>query len=271
MSANDRLADTETSRPDQSGLGCSKCRYAKRGCKRCRDPAFRAKQQVKNQRSEPDLPAKKLRKHSESAQPAQEPKAVTRGNRQDSSTTATPSAAATQAEAGSENTVGNYPVRDSPSAVRKDSGAHPPLPERAAPPEAQQVALSHDPASEAQQATSPQVTALPGTISQAQQPSSQGTAPESRPSFLSMLQSKMEKQRQQQRERQSQSAAHTDGSLSDASLSSVHGASPAQPTSAPTGGPSGRMLMSPDAGELVCTMSPPFFRLSLCVVSPGPC
>ncbi len=49
-------------------------------------------------------------------------------------------------------------------------------------------------------------------------PSSQATASDSRPSFLSMLQSKMEKQRQQRRE--SQSA----GSASESSLSSVHAA-----------------------------------------------
>ena len=49
-------------------------------------------------------------------------------------------------------------------------------------------------------------------------PSSQATAPESRPSFLSMLQNKMDKQRQQRRE--SQSA----GSASESSLSSVHAA-----------------------------------------------
>lgn len=60
----------------------------------------------------------------------------------------------------------------------------------------------------------------------------------------------MDKQRQRRRESQSQSAAHTDGSLSDASLSSVHGASPAQPAAAPIVGSSGRTLMSPDAGEL---------------------
>ena len=49
-------------------------------------------------------------------------------------------------------------------------------------------------------------------------PSSQATASDSRPSFLSMLQSKMDKQRQQRRE--SQSA----GSASESSLSSVHAA-----------------------------------------------
>ena len=49
-------------------------------------------------------------------------------------------------------------------------------------------------------------------------PSSQATASDSRPSFLSMLQSKMEKQRQQRQE--SQSA----GSASESSLSSVHAA-----------------------------------------------
>ncbi len=50
------------------------------------------------------------------------------------------------------------------------------------------------------------------------EPTSQATASESRPSFLSMLQSKMDKQRQQRRE--SQSA----GSASESSLSSVHAA-----------------------------------------------
>lgn len=50
------------------------------------------------------------------------------------------------------------------------------------------------------------------------EPSSQATASDSRPSFLSMLQSKMDKQRQQRRE--SQSA----GSASESSLSSVHAA-----------------------------------------------
>ncbi|DBA94602.1 TPA: hypothetical protein ACH3X1_002183 [Trebouxia sp. C0004] len=66
-----------------------------------------------------------------------------------------------------------------------------------------------------------QPVAIPPAASQPDpqvEPSSQATASDSRPSFLSMLQSKMDKQRQQRRE--SQSA----GSASESSLSSVHAA-----------------------------------------------
>ena len=47
---------------DQSALGCSKCRFSKRGCKRCKDPAFQERQRD----SEPcGGPAKRRkRKHS---------------------------------------------------------------------------------------------------------------------------------------------------------------------------------------------------------------
>lgn len=47
---------------DQSALGCSKCRFSKRGCKRCRDPAFQKRQRE----SEPcGGPAKRQkRRHS---------------------------------------------------------------------------------------------------------------------------------------------------------------------------------------------------------------
>ncbi len=51
-------------------------------------------------------------------------------------------------------------------------------------------------------------------------PSSQGTASDSRPSFLSMLQSKMDRRRQERRESQSAGSA----SASDSSISSVHAA-----------------------------------------------
>lgn len=47
---------------DQSALGCSKCRFSRRGCKRCKDPAFQKRQRD----SEPcGGPAKRRkRKHS---------------------------------------------------------------------------------------------------------------------------------------------------------------------------------------------------------------
>ena len=42
---------------DQAALGCSKCRYSQRGCKRCRDPGFQAKK--RDNLAEPCKPAKR--------------------------------------------------------------------------------------------------------------------------------------------------------------------------------------------------------------------
>ena len=51
--------------------GCSKCRYSKRGCARCRDPAFKERQRVKAagkvQPKKPGLPISRARKRSAEA------------------------------------------------------------------------------------------------------------------------------------------------------------------------------------------------------------
>lgn len=113
---------------------------------------------------------------------------------------------------------------------------------------AQQV--SQSPGSDTHQASTMQGDATEAQHKDQQAAVLHGTASESRPSFLSMLQSKMEQQRQKRRASQSQSASQSNGSLSDSSLSSVHGASPAQPVSTTAATGPGQAPLCPGAGEL---------------------
>ena len=92
---------------------------------------------------------------------------------------------------------------------------------------------------------------LTGNITEAAgEASSQGTASESRPSFLSMLQSKMDKQRQRRRENQSQSASQSDGSLS-----SVHQATPGVNAQANVPGSTG-VDLPPNFGSSIYAWEP---------------
>lgn len=60
---------------DDGALGCSKCRFSMRGCKRCKDPDFRARQLARAARAQPDRAERQaaskksrlLRKHTSMA------------------------------------------------------------------------------------------------------------------------------------------------------------------------------------------------------------
>ncbi|KAL3131721.1 hypothetical protein ABBQ38_007443 [Trebouxia sp. C0009 RCD-2024] len=243
---------------DQSALGCSKCRFSKRGCKRCKDPSFH--QRDRRGRSESRQAKRQKRKRvpaaaaSASNDPIQivqqdlnlapQPADVQGGTAEAPSSACKLSASAPRSLKPSHQEPLKAPPPDSSSAAPvNDSSTHAQSAVRhtraachqesssdaahAAAASSPPTAVTHNDGpsqgtsamaddadvqhSATFEAAAAEHVAEPSSAAPA--PSSQDTASGSRPSFLLMLQSKMDQRRQQRRDSQS---------ASDASVSSLH-------------------------------------------------